>query len=169
MAAIFDSKSSSCGLEAGLRGTMLDNRLSWAATYSYTRATFRDYKVNESEEVQIDYKDKHVPYVPEHMFCAMADYRLDVLNDEVLRSVTFGLNVAGNGKTYWNEQNSAWQKLYATLGAHILADMGAVSVDFWGRNLTDTRYCTFGLAYNNGYIGQRGLPMQLGVDVRMHF
>lgn len=162
-------KSSSCGLEAGLRGTMLDNHLSWAATYSYTRATFRDYKVNESEDVQIDYKDKHVPYVPEHMFCAMADYRFDVPNDEVLRSVTVGLNVAGNGKTYWNEENTAWQKLYATLGGHVLVDMGCVDVDFWGRNITDTRYCTFGLAYNNGYIGQRGLPMQLGIDVRMHF
>lgn len=167
-------KSSSCGLELALRSQALDDRLAWAVTYSYTRATFREHKdmvqlpgVNGLSEY--DFKGNYVPFVPQHMFGAMADYRINVADDALLRSVTVGLNVAGQGKTYWDELNTASQKLYATLGAHALLDMGLVSVDFWGRNLTDTRYATFGLAYSGGFIGQRGLPLQLGLDIRMKF
>jgi hypothetical protein len=54
------------------------------------------------------------------------------------------------------------------MGAHAQLDMGAVSLDLWGRNLTDTRYATFGLAYSGGFIGQRGLPLQFGVDMHVH-
>jgi outer membrane receptor for Fe3+-dicitrate len=116
----------------------------------------------------VDYKDNYVPFVPQHMFSALADYRFDV-SDKALRSVTLGLNINGQGKTYWDEANTASQKLYATLGAHALMDFGKFNVDVWGRNLTDTNYATFGLAYSGGFIGQRGLPLQFGVDVRMHF
>lgn len=164
-------KSSSCGVELSLRGQVLDNHLTWAATYSFTRATFREYKdsVSVNKQMQeVDYKDNYVPFVPQHMFSALADYRFDV-SDKALRSVTLGLNVNGQGKTYWDEANTASQKLYATLGAHALMDFGKFNVDVWGRNLTDTNYATFGLAYSGGFIGQRGLPLQFGVDVRMHF
>jgi outer membrane receptor protein involved in Fe transport len=161
-------KSNHCGIEAALRGTVLDNRLAWAATYSYTHAVFKEYK-DTIDNQEVDYKSKHVPYVPLHAFSAMADYRFDVAGDAVLRSVTVGLNVAGQGKTYWDEANTAAQKLYATLGGHVRLDMGCVDVDVWGRNLTDTEYCTFGLAYANRYFGQRGLPLQAGIDVRLHF
>ncbi len=165
-------KSRSCGVELGLRGNAFDNRLSWAATYSMTHATFRDYTDSVKADgvmKAVDYKNKQVPFVPQHMFSLMADYRFDVAPDALLRSVTVGANVAGQGKTYWDEANTAAQKVYATLGAHVLCDMGAVSIDLWGRNLTDTNYATFALPYSGGYIGQRGLPLQVGVDVRMHF
>ena len=164
-------KSRSCGVEIGLRGQALDDHLAWAATYSMTHSTFRDYtdsvKVNGTMTA-VDYKDKHVPFVPQHMFSGMADYRFDIASDALLRSVTLGVNVAGQGKTYWDEANTAAQNLYVTLGAHAMMDMGAVSVDFWGRNLTDTQYATFGLAYSGGFIGQRGLPLQFGVDLHVH-
>lgn len=173
-------KSNSCGVEVGLRGNAFDNHLTWAATYSFTHAAFREYtdsvKVTTygggaSVETMegIDYKDKKVPFVPQHMFSVMADYRFDVSKESLLRYVALGLNVAGQGKTYWDEANTAAQNFYATLGGHLLLNMGCVDVDFWGRNLTDTNYATFGLAYSGGFIGQRGLPLQFGVDVRMHF
>ena len=162
-------KSSTCGLEVALRGLALDNHLSWAASYAFTRATFREYSDQQEDGTVVDYKDNKIPYVPAHTFCAMADYRFDVPGDAVLRSVTLGANVAGNGRTYWDDANTAWQNLYATLGAHVLVDMGCVNVDFWGRNLTDTRYCTFAQPFSGSYIGQRGNPLQLGVDVRMNF
>ena len=164
-------KSRSCGVEIGLRGQALDDHLAWAATYSMTHSTFREY--TDSVKVggtmtAVDYKDKHVPFVPQHMFSGMADYRFDIASDVLLRSVTLGVNVAGQGKTYWDEANTAAQNLYVTLGAHVMMDMGAVSVDFWGRNITDTQYATFGLAYSGGFIGQRGLPLQFGVDLHVH-
>ena len=162
-------KSSTCGAEVSLRGLALDNRLSWAAAYSFTRATFKEYSETEADGTVQDYKDNKIPFVPAHAFSASADYRIDVANDDVLRSVTIGANVTGNGRVYWDDANTASQNLYAVLGAHVLVDMGCVDVDFWGRNLTDTRYCTFAMPFSGSYIGQRGNPFLLGVDVRMHF
>ena len=162
-------KSNTWGAEVALRGLALDNRLTWTATYSFTHATFREYSETEADGTVLDYKDNHIPFVPEHAFSASADYRIGVTGDAVLRAVTIGANVTGSGRVYWDDANTASQDLYAVLGAHACLDMGSVNVDFWGRNLTDTRYCTFAMPFSNAYIGQRGTPLQLGVDVRMHF
>lgn len=162
-------KSSSCGAELALRGQAVDNHLNWTATYSYTRATFQDYQETAADGTVTDYQDNRVPYVPEHMFSAAADYRFDMANCGVLRAITVGANVAGQGKTYWDDANTVAQDFYATLGAHVGMNLGMVNVDLWGRNLTDTRYCTFVLPYNDSYIGQRGNPFHAGVDVTIHF
>ena len=167
-------KSSSCGIEAALRAVALDGHLQWAATYSYTHATFREYQDTETTAnatATIDYKDKRLPYVPAHLFSALADYRFDLSDDGMLRTLTLGLNVTGNGKTYWDAANTASQNFYAVLGAHACLGMGALTIDLWGRNLTQTEYTTFGLASTTGnfYIGQRALPLQVGCDLRLHF
>ena len=95
----------------------------------------------------------------------MADYRLG--------SLTLGLNVSGQGKTWWDEANTFSQKLYAMLGAHADYDFGPVVVSLWGRNLTDTNYNTFAVsssaAGGQRYFAQRANPLQVGLDVRMHF
>lgn len=167
-------KSSTCGLELALRGQAFDDRLTWGATYSFTRATFREFKNEEMVNGQlttVDYKDNKIPNIPAHMFSALADYRFDLAAGSFLRSITIGANVAGNGKTYWDNANTASQKLYAVLGAHALFDLGTVRVDLWGRNLTATKYCPFAL-YNettSNFIAQRGNPLQVGVDVRLSF
>lgn len=165
-------KSSTCGIELALRGMALDNHLSWAASYGFTRATFQEYKEEEMVDGVLtvkDYKDNKIPYVPAHTSCAMVDYRFDVCSDAWLRSVTIGANIVGNGRTYWDDANTVWQNFYATFGAHVLVDMGCINVDLWGRNLSDTKYCTFAQPFSGSYIGQRGNPLQVGVDVRLHF
>ncbi len=169
-------RSGSLGVELALRGKAFADRLSWAATYSFTRSTFRDYtdsiRIDGNYEAQ-SYRGKRVPFVPMHTFSAMADYRFDLSRCKTLRSVTFGANIAGNGNTYWDSENIYSQKLYAILGAHVALDFGAVSVDLWGRNLTDTKYNTF--LINSSADGtarsfaQRGNPIQAGIDVSLHF
>ena len=62
-------KSYSCGAELTLRGKAFDNRLSWTAAYGYTHAAFKEYddaEVVDGKEVTISYKDKRVPFVPDH-------------------------------------------------------------------------------------------------------
>ena len=146
-------RSSSCGLELSLRGTALDNRFTWAATYGYTHSQL------------LDYEDNQVPFIPTHTFSAMADYRIG--------KFTFGLNVAGNGSTYWDVDNEYRQKLYATLGAHVMVDFGCIKLNVWGRNLTDTKYNT--MLVNSSIDGtkrsfaQQGNPLQVGADLIMHF
>ena len=65
----------------------------------------------------------------------------------------------GQGKTWWDEANTFYQKFYALLGAHADYDFGPVVVSLWGRNLTDTRYNTFAVqssaAGGTHYFAQR--------------
>ena len=170
-------KSFSCGAELALRGQAFDDHLSWGATYSFTNARFKEYddsiSVGEGKAKHneyISYKDKYVPFIPMHQFSANADYRFDV-KSALLKSVVLGVNAKGQGKTYWEADNELYQKFYATLGAHLALDMNGVVVDFWGRNLTNTNYNTFlvNSQLTNQNFAQRGLPLQVGVDVKMHF
>ena len=146
-------RSSSCGVELSLRGTALDNRFTWAATYGYTHSQL------------LDQDDNKVPFIPTHTFSAMTDYRIG--------KFTFGLNVAGNGPTYWDVDNEYRQKLYATLGAHAMVDFGCIKLNVWGRNLTDTKYNTMlvnsSIDGTNRSFAQQGNPLQVGADLIMHF
>ena len=149
-------KSHSCGAELTLRGKAFDNNLDWGATYSFTNAKFDEYDT---------YKDNYVPFVPQHTFSAMADYHFG--------QFTIGANLTGQGKTWWDEANTYYQKLYVLLGAHADYDFGPVVVSLWGRNLTDTKYNTFAVqssaAGGARYFAQRATPIQIGLDVRLHF
>ena len=148
-------KSHSCGMEATLRGRLLDNSIDWNVNYSFTNAKFDEYE---------NYKDKYVPFVPKHMVSAMLDYHLG--------SFTIGANMNAQGKMWWDEANTYAQKFYALLGAHADYDFGPVLVSLWGRNITDTRYNTFAVQSNAAggtrYFAQRGNPIQLGMDVNIH-
>ena len=148
-------KSHSCGMEATLRGRLLDNSIDWNVNYSCTNAKFDEYD---------NYKDKYVPFVPKHMVSAMLDYHLG--------SFTIGANMNAQGKMWWDEANTYAQKFYALLGAHADYDFGPVLVSLWGRNITDTRYNTFAVQSNAAggtrYFAQRGNPIQLGMDVNIH-
>lgn len=175
-------RSFSCGMEASLRGSLFDNHLTWAVNYGLTHAQFKEY-VDSLSAYQLDptsaatgnvafnYKDKKVPFVPMHTLSASADYRIDM--GRTLRSLTLGANLYARGKTYWDEMNTYAQNFYAVLGAHVDADFGHFGVSLWGRNLTDTNYNTFvvdsPMAGTLNHYAQRGNPLQLGVDLRMHF
>lgn len=148
-------KSHSCGLEATLRGRLIDNALDWGVAYGFTNAKFDEYDT---------YKDNYVPFVPQHTFSAMADWHIG--------KFTIGANVAGQGKTWWDEANTFSQKFYAVLGAHADYDFGPVVVTLWGRNLTDTKYNTFAIqssaAGGTRYFAQKANPIQVGLDVNIH-
>jgi outer membrane receptor protein involved in Fe transport len=167
-------KSHSCGLEATLRGRAFDNALDWGVTYAFTNAKFDEYVddmtpvegYHTMEKVYINnYKDNYVPFVPQHTFSAMADYHVG--------KFTIGANLNGQGKIWWDEANTYSQKLYALLGAHADYDFGPVVVTLWGRNLTNTHYNTFAVASSAAggqrYFAQRANPIQVGMDVNIHF
>ena len=166
-------KSFSCGAELALRGQAFDNHLSWGATYSFTHAVFKEYTDSvktASGYEPVSYKDNNVPFIPQHQFSVNGDYSFD-LNDKILKSIVLGVNVKGQGKTYWEADNNMYQKFYATLGAHLSLNMDKVVVDFWGRNLTNTTYNTFlvNSQLTKQSFAQRGLPLQVGADVKLHF
>ena len=167
-------KSHSCGLEATLRGRAFDNAFEWSASYAFTNAKFDEYSEKKTasstdyhtqELIPTDYKDNYVPFVPQHSFSAMADWHFG--------QFTLGANVSGQGKIWWDEANTFSQKFYALLGVHADYDFGPVVVSLWGRNLTDTKYNTFAVqssaAGGTRYFAQCANPLQVGVDVNIHF
>lgn len=164
-------KSHSCGLEAALRGQLVDGNLDWMVNYGFTHAVFDEYVDGEGEQA-VSYRDNYVPYVPQHTLSAMADYHIN-LNSNFLRSINLGVNGNLQGKTFWDNANSYQQNMYAVLGAHADADFGKIIISFWGKNLTDANYNTF--AVDNAatgrkeYFAQRGNPFQCGLDVKFHF
>ncbi len=167
-------KSYSCGVEATLRGSAFDDRLTWSASYGYTRAVFKNYTdsiTNGGQTEAVDYKDKRVPFVPEHTVAAHADYRIDC-GLGVLKSITVGASYTAQGKTYWDEANTYGQKFYSVVGAHVDADCKPVTLSLWARNLTNTSYNTFALKSsfggNTSFFAQQGAPLQMGVDVKIN-
>lgn len=168
-------KSRSCGLELGLRGSALGNRLAWTLNYGYTNAEFKEYEDSVKTNGQYvinDYKGKKVPYVPCHTIGAAADYRL-VLPAGMIQAVTFGANATAQGRVYWDEANTYSQKFYAIVNAHVDVEIKNMNINFWGRNLTDTHYNTFAMSSSATrqlkYFAQKGMPLQVGVDVKLHF
>ena len=162
-------------METTLRGSAFDNHLAWSASYGYTHAAFKDYTTKASSSATaavIDYGKNKVPYVPAHTLAAMVDYRFD-FHDSFVKSLAIGANVNAQGKIWWDEANTYYQKFYAVLGAHVSADFGLCTINFWGRNLTDSRYNTFAFSSKatgkEVFISQRGNPYQCGIDLRFHF
>ena len=163
-------KSHSLGLETTLRGRAFDNAIDWGVTYAFTSAKFDDYIANTVDmsvnHIQpLSYDGNYVPFVPQHTFSAMADWHIG--------KFTIGANLSGQGKIWWDEANTYAQKFYALLGAHADYDFGPVIVTLWGRNLTNTHYNTFAVqssaAGGTRYFAQRANPIQLGLDVNIHF
>lgn len=164
-------KSISWGLEAALRGSAFDNSLTWSAGYGLTRATFKEYN-ETSNDTEISYNGKRVPFIPMHTLNARADYRIR-LNGSAVQSVVIGADVTAQGRTYWNEDNTYSQPFYALLGAHADINFTGVSLKLWCRNITDTHYNTFAFDSSASgqtiYLAQRGTPIQAGFDINLHF
>lgn len=168
-------KSQSLGFEASLRGRAIGNRMLWGISYGFTHAVFKKYKdyvTIDGEKVLFNYRNKRVPYVPSNTFSTNASYRFD-MHGGLLRSLTFGLNMTAQGRTYWNEGNTYYQPIYAVLDAKINGDMGFAAISLWCRNITNTEYNTFAINSSatgkERYFAQRGYPIQLGIDVSLHF
>lgn len=159
-------KSYSCGIEASLRGNAFDNRLSWGINYGLTHSVFKEY-TDEDNGNAIDYSGKRVPFVPMHTIGAMVDYAI------LPRSMTMGIDLSAQGRTYWDEANTYSQPFYVLLGIHANITIGNIGLKMWCRNITDTRYCTFAFDSSASgqklYLAQRGNPVQAGLDIDWHF
>lgn len=158
-------KSRSCGIEASLRTLWFDNRLSIAADYGFTEATFENYDLGGG----VDYTDNRVPFVPRHTMTATAYYRQPTKCD-LLRSFTFGARVKGAGDIMWDEANTFGQDFYAQLDASIEAELkGGVTLTVRGANLTDTRANTFAFLSMNRRFAQDIAPRHFSFDIKWHF
>ena len=156
-------ESESYGVEASLVAN-LNRHLVLNASYGYTKATFVKYDGGENQ----DYSGNYVPFVPMHTLNVGGSYSF-YFNDSWAKSLTLGANINGAGKIYWTEANNTSQDFYTTLNGYISLKTQAVQIDLWGRNLTDNNYTTFYFESMGHGFEQRCKPLQVGVDVRLHF
>ena len=156
-------ESESYGVEANLVAS-INRHLQLNASYGYTKATFVKYNAGENE----NYSGNYVPFVPMHTLNVGGSYAF-YFNNSWAQSLTFGANVSGAGKIYWTEANNASQDFYATLNGYVSLKTKTVQIDLWGRNLTDNEFTTFYFESMGRGFEQRCKPLQVGVDVRLHF
>ncbi|MGN1375262.1 MAG: TonB-dependent receptor [Prevotella sp.] len=160
-------KSYSCGFEASLRGSLAANRISWTANYSFTHAVFEEYKDYE-DGILIDYKDKKVPFIPQHTIGASIEYRKPLAADSK-KTLIAGTDITAQGRIYWDENNTYSQPLYAILGCHAGIDTGKCLLRLWCKNMTNTKYNTFAFDSSASgqkiYLAQKGLPVTAGIEL----
>ena len=156
-------KTRSVGAEASATINFTDN-LGMNLSYGYCNAKFVKYNDGKA-----DYKDKHVPYCPQHTLFAQAFYTYNIKGGgEWAQSITIDANVKGTGEIYWNEANSIHQPFYALLGSSITLAGKHYSLQLWGQNLTGTHYNTFYFVSISHEFLQRGKGRMLGATLRIN-
>lgn len=156
------SRSMGAELTAAFRP---DEHWALTANYGFTQAKFTDYDAGGSE----DYTGNYVPFVPQHTVHLDAAYTWSLSSCSWLNSVTLGADYSGAGRIYWTEANNNYQDFYSLLGARLSLDMPYVSVQLWGKNLAAQKYNTFYFESVGRGFEQHGKPLQVGVDLNIHF
>lgn len=167
-------QSQSYGIELSGRA-VANQHWDFNFNYGYTHATFKAYDLGTD-----DLKGNYVPFVPMHTLNLGANYKV-YLPRGYFQSLNFGVNAIGAGPIYWTEYNKDYaqhsegmgsygkQDFYGLLNANVTLESKSIQLIFWGRNLTDTHYNTFAFESMSRIFEQHGKPLQLGVDVRLHF
>ena len=155
-------KAKSYGLEGSLRWRISHD---WTAdaNYGFTKASFRDYDNGKQ-----DFAGKAIPYTPRHTLNVGVHYT-HLFSGGWIDQVTASAQCSGAGKIYWTEANDTYQRFYSTLNAKVGVRKGAVNVNLWSRNLTNTRYAAFYFeSFGNPFV-QLGKPFQIGAEVSLAF
>ena len=161
-------KGRSYGAEFSLNARVISG-LFLDFNYGYTHATFTKYEAGTDKQGNvINYKGKFIPYTPGHTFSAGANYSL-MLPGKWVNQMTFGVNYTGAGKIYWTENNDLNQKFYGTLNAKIGARHDFVKLEFWARNILETKYNAFYFESFGQSFMQRGNPFTCGVNLAFVF
>lgn len=155
-------KTRSYGFEVSASARPLEG-LQLRCGYGFTDARFREFDNGKDS-----YAGKFVPYAPRQTLFLSARYERP-LPFSFCRSVALEVDGSGAGRIYWDEANSLSQNFYMLMGASLTFSHPRYSLQFWGRNLTDTRYHTFYFMSIGNQFVQRGKPLTIGVTLRLNF
>ena len=154
-------RSRSLGAEAALDYTFRHLRVN--ATYGFTHATFVNY--NNGKQ---DFAGNFVPYAPQHTASLGLTYTFSFDHD-IVHNLALNVNSNAVGPIYWDEANSLKQNFYALLNANINLRMKYVTLQLWGKNLTNTRYDVFHFVSMSRHFLQSGKPIQFGGKILLNF
>jgi hypothetical protein len=154
-------RSVSKGLELSFTALLpFESELS--VSYGLTDARFTSHVVNET----VDYTGNYIPYVPGSTLFASL-HKPFTIKSALIRTVSLNLNYSGTGRIYWSESNTTSQDYYSVLGGHVSLARENVTLEFWGKNLTNTGFHAFRFdALGNSYV-QKGRPMWIGFNLKL--
>lgn len=160
-------KADSYGVEVSLR-SLLTTGLTADLNYGFTRATFRDYVTLDKNEVETNYKNNFIPYTPRHTVSLGLQYT-KLFRNCWFDQFTVSAQYTGAGKIFWTEKNDISQDFYGVLNGKAGVRKGAVNLNVWSRNITNTDYQAFYFeSFDNSFI-QKGKPFQIGAEVTVAF
>ena len=157
-------KSESYGAELSMRYTPT-RQLALTANYGYTHATFLEYE----DRKDADYSGNRVPFVPEHNLSLDAAYSWFLGHSDGDQRLTLGASYSGTGNIYWTEDNLHRQPFYGLVGARLAYESPRFTLSLWGKNLFNRHYNTFFFESAQRGFEQHGKPVQVGVDITLHF
>jgi len=138
-------------------------RLTLSAAYGYTCARFRRFRSGND-----DFRNKRVPYAPEHTLSAVVRYEIPTGLGWLERIVP-SIDLRGTGPICWNEENTLRQPFYLLTNLSVRLEHRRYALDLWCRNSTDTRYNTFYFrSVGHGFV-QRGRPRTFGATLQLNF
>ena len=129
------------------------------AAYGYTDARFVRYDNGHS-----NFSGNRIPYAPGHTLSLGAEWSIPT-GAGWLHEVVLHAGVRGTGPICWDEANTLRQDFYLLPDASVSLRHSRYALDFWGRNLTDTRHDVFWFKSMGNEFVQRGRPRTLGVTL----
>ncbi|HLN53617.1 MAG TPA: TonB-dependent receptor [Lentimicrobium sp.] len=133
-------------------------------SYGYTEAKFLDYQRLDT----VNYKGNYIPYAPGNTVMAGADYSFRMKKGLIDRIILFA-NYQGQGKIYWNEENSASQDYYGIVNGKISLVAKHARLDLWAKNIMDNKYHSFYFSSLGKSFVQMGKPVQFGANLIINF
>lgn len=152
-------RSSSKGVEVSLYARPAKN-LNLRANYGYTYAKFESYQRSETE----NFSGNFLPYVPRNTVGAFADYTLYI--NKYLKNITFAASYTGVGNIFWNDSNTINEKYYGLVNAKISFGTRKLTLDLWGKNITNKEYFAFQFETSGKNYVQLGRPITFGATLR---
>ncbi|MDR2813080.1 MAG: TonB-dependent receptor [Prevotellaceae bacterium] len=141
----------------------LSNELGLTAGYGYTHATF-----GKDDDGENGYAGKYVPYAPQQTLSISAVYRKSFRNRWIDRLLLHAHYHAA-GKIYWTVDNDVTQDFYGLLNLKASATRGIFELALWTRNTLNTDYAAFYFESMGQSLGQKGKPLQAGIDLSVRF
>lgn len=159
-------RSRSMGMEMMIRLYPLEG-LNIGVASGYTNATFRDYYTVNSQKQIIDCRNNHVPFIPDFTLNTDASYTFNI-SHSVVKSLVVAADCSTAQGVYWDEENLHKSSSSFFFGARFGVTFNNIDLQFWGKNLTNTKSQTFWFESMGRTFEQVCKPLQIGADIRFH-
>lgn len=164
-----DATSTGFELEASaipVKGLQLDGSFGLASA-KYGHIHLERVNFFTGEEFEIDAEDNKLSNTPSHTLFLGAQYTAEL-------SEKWSLVIRGEvrymGAFYTDIQNSLEQPAYTLINSNIALAFGNYSLSFWGQNLTDKAYLSFGNPDTSfGRSVRTAAPRTFGMTLKAHF